>query len=440
MKKNRTFCLFLRIAILLLIVTGCNSMEEIPNLSPTCKIISPPNGYITEQGALITVLADAGDTDGTIHELQFHLDASFISSTNGLPFQYEWNTFGVDTGIHTLRITAIDDRGTTNTDEQTIYLTQVGSILAFPVAAFSSQDTQINEGSSVKFTDQSSNLPNIWVWEFGDGDTSTLQNPKHIYSLVGQYTVKLTATNPYGSNTITMEKYITVMNLETGSVTDYEGKLYKTVKIGNQWWMAENLNTRHFYNGTEIPLVESNSDWAELSYSQKAFCYYDNSSTHGTMYGALYTWSAAMNGEASTNINPSNVQGICPCGWHLPSDVEWMELEMSLGMSYVQAYEMGWRGTDEGDKMKSTSGWFNEGNGTNNSGFSALPGGQRADGTFIDLTQLALFWSSTEYFNMTHLAFNRTLSYAYPQVGWFRSAHYYGYPKNYGFSVRCIKD
>jgi uncharacterized protein (TIGR02145 family) len=224
------------------------------------------------------------------------------------------------------------------------------------------------------------------------------------------------------------------------SCKDYDGNNYSTVLLSDQTWMAENLKTTHFTDGTEITLVESTSAWNELSYTDKANCYYDNSSSNGNNYGVLYTWAAAMNGAESSETNPSFVQGACPCGWHLPSDEEWIELEMYLGMSYEEAYAVGWRGTDEGDKMKSASGWDDNGNGTNSSGFSALPGGSRKNNLFIGIGSSTYFWSSTEYININYCAFNRSLSSLYSQVGWFSAAHYYGYPKDFGLSVRCIKD
>ena len=224
------------------------------------------------------------------------------------------------------------------------------------------------------------------------------------------------------------------------SCVDFDGNTYPTVKIGAQTWMAENLKTTHFSTGVEIPLVESALDWDNLSYTDKAYCFYDNSAANASVYGALYTWPAAMNGAASSEENPSFVQGACPCGWHLPSDNEWMDLEMFLGMSYEEAYGLGWRGTDEGDKLKANRGWFEDGNGTNSSGFSALPGGSRMNELFRSLGETSYFWSTTEYFNITYLAFNRSLSYLYSQIGFFSASHYYGYPKNHGFSVRCVKN
>ena len=246
----------------------------------------------------------------------------------------------------------------------------------------------------------------------------------------GPYSTILTDT-PAGSKTIFFS---------FSSCNDYDGNHYSTSIIGNQTWMTENLKTTHFSDGTEIPLVESALVWDNLSYTDKAYCFYDNSAANASVYGALYTWPAAMNGAESTETNPSYIQGACPCGWHLPSENEWMELEMFLGMSYEEAYGLGWRGTDEGDKLKANGGWFENGNGTNSSGFSALPGGSRMNKLFSGLGETTYFWSTTEYFNITYLAFNRSLSYLHSEIGWFSASHYYGYPKNHGFSVRCVKD
>ncbi|PKP29820.1 MAG: hypothetical protein CVT99_15855 [Bacteroidetes bacterium HGW-Bacteroidetes-16] len=440
---KKTLIITTLLATLIMTVNnGCKKTTEIPNLVPTCKITSPYKGYITEQGALITILADANDKDGQISEINFLTDGISLGSLTSLPYNFVWDTHIVDTGYHTISAIAKDNLGSTVSDEITIYLTETGNILAHPVAAFSANETAIFSGSSVQFTDLTTNLPNSWFWDFGDGNTSTLQNPVHAYSVAGQYTVILLASNQYGNDTEEKEQFITVttIELETGTVTDYDGNTYKTVKIGNQWWMAENLKTTHMANGTKIPLVKNNTEWTNLSYTDIAYCYYENSLTNATFYGLLYSWAAAMNGESTSDENPSGIQGICPCEWHLPSDTEWMELEMYLGMSFDEAYGMGWRGTDEGSKLKTTSGWYDGGDGNNISGFSALPGGQRVMGTFNGLSQITLFWTSTEYFHFTYLAFNRTLSYKGTQVGWFMASHFYGYPKNYGFSVRCVKD
>lgn len=173
-----------------------------------------------------------------------------------------------------------------------------------------------------------------------------------------------------------------------GSMTDSrDGNVYKTVTIANQTWMAENLRY-------DVPGV---------------YTYHNSSTDNATdtlnlnnpckSYGRLYDWKTLMNGDTSSSGNPSTAQGICPSGWHLPSEAEWKELEKVLGMSQVVVDVWGWRGTDEGTKMKSIVGWKNNGNGSNASGFSAFPAGYYSSGTgsFGPLDNYLGFWSSTGY-------------------------------------------
>ena len=213
------------------------------------------------------------------------------------------------------------------------------------------------------------------------------------------------------------------------TVTDVDGNTYNTVKIGDQVWMAENLKTTHYADGTEIPLIENTTNWNNLFYGgDKGMCYYDNSTANKDTYGALYTWSAAMNGATSSIANPSNVQGACPDGWHLPSDAEWMELTNYLTNN-------GHYNT-EGTALKSINGWYNNGNGTDNYGFTALPSGVReSDGVFTNLNyyNTTYFWGATE----TTDAFNaRTHGLGYNSTSVARTTRL----KNYGLSVRCVKD
>ena len=223
----------------------------------------------------------------------------------------------------------------------------------------------------------------------------------------------------------------------TDTITDYDGNVYQTVLIGNQIWMAENLRTTHYADGTAIPKVITNTEWENLTTTDKAYCWYTNdSSIYAQSYGALYTWAAVMNGATSSDSNPSGVQGVCPDGWHLPSDDEWKELEMYLGMSQAEADNTGNRGTDEGGKLKEESGsyWEPPNTGaTNESGFTAIPGGFRnIDGVYYSLYFLTAFFSSTEYDSGN--AWSRTLTNTSSQVE--RAGNY----KKYGFSVRCLKD
>jgi uncharacterized protein (TIGR02145 family) len=212
-----------------------------------------------------------------------------------------------------------------------------------------------------------------------------------------------------------------------------DGQTYKTVQIGSQVWMAENIRATVYADGT--PLVDG-TDAGDIKgdYTTKYWFVYNNYPENKDIYGLLYTWAAAMNGEASSDGNPSGVQGICPTGWHVPSDSEWKELEMFLGMSQSDAdAAQVWRGTDEGTELKTTFGWNSDGNGTNLSGFSALPAGFRHfDANFGSLGIAALFWNSTEYDSQN--AWGRLLMFNYEGV--FRNNDV----KDRGLSVRCIKD
>ena len=253
------------------------------------------------------------------------------------------------------------------------------------------------------------------------------------------YYVRAYATNSAGT-AYGEEKTFTT--LATGSVTDYDGNTYKTVKIGNQTWMAENLKTTHYADGTAIPLVTDNTAWANLgdNNTDKAYCYYNNNANgEADTYGALYTWAAAMNGASSSAANPSGIQGVCPTGWHLPSDAEWKELEMYLGMSQSQADATGWRGTNEGSKLAGNASLWQDGVLKNDanfglSGFSALPGGHRyhLNGSFTNVGNYARWWCATE--NSSTQSWNRFLRYIYSNVA------LNGDNKSNGFSVRCVKD
>ena len=227
----------------------------------------------------------------------------------------------------------------------------------------------------------------------------------------------------------------------TGTVTDYDANTYNSVKIGLQWWMAENLKTTHYSDGTAIPLVTDSLIWAALgdNNTDKAYCYYENYIANADAYGNLYTWSSAMNGATGSDANPSGVMGICPVGWHLPSDSEWKELETYLGMNQVDLnLNTEFRGSDEGGKLKETGTvhWSSPNMGaTNEKGFTALPGGRRMDGStgaFDRINLYTYFWSATNS-NETD-SWCRKLSYDISNIGRFDNG------KSYGYSVRCIKD
>ena len=207
-----------------------------------------------------------------------------------------------------------------------------------------------------------------------------------------------------------------------GTVTDIENNVYKTIKIGDQWWMAENLKVKFFRNG--VPITEGQSDnlWINPSGS---YCLYDNNPKSP---GLLYNWYVV-----------SDTNKIAPAGWHIPSDNDWKELEKYCGMNQVEADKLNWRGTHEGEKLKmeGTLGWKPYDNiwPTNESGFTAMSGSCRlVDGKWGDpgLFATGFWWSSSE--GIENTAWYRYLDYKEARI--FRSK----VNKSYGLSIRCIKD
>ncbi len=315
--------------------------------------------------------------------------------------------------------------------------------VAAPVVFFATSSTEVDIGKEIQFTDKSYNVPTGWQWDFGDGSSSTNQHPTHSYITPGSYTVSLTVSNGYGSDTeiktdhITAEGPLFNPDLTYGTMSDTDDNTYKTIQIGNQVWMAENLRVTTYADGTAIPLVEDDAAWKALGPDDMAYCWYDNNASNKYMYGALYTWGAAMHGAASSDANPSGVQGVCPDGWHLPGDEEWKELEMYLGMSQRDADTSGYRGTDEGGKLKETytKHWRDpNGGATNESGFTGIPAGYRHNwGSFPDMGMTSYFHSSTEY-DTSSYSWIRQLTYMGAIMG-----RNYG-DRRYGYAVRCVED
>jgi len=215
----------------------------------------------------------------------------------------------------------------------------------------------------------------------------------------------------------------------TGTVTDIDGNVYRTVQIGNQWWMTENFRVTHYRNGDALPIASSNEDWMEAYYKTSSiYCYYDNEITNVAIYGALYNGYAIIDSRQ-----------LAPEGWHIPTDDEWKQLEMQLGMSQSDADKSNaWRGTNQGGKIKEsgTVHWTSPNLGaTNVTGFNALPGGYRdsKNGKFMQKNNNSMFWTSTNN------VFYSTI--------WYRSQHFnsddcyrYHISKFCGLAVRCVKD
>jgi uncharacterized protein (TIGR02145 family) len=242
----------------------------------------------------------------------------------------------------------------------------------------------------------------------------------------GTYTIEIDGLNP---STIYYVRAYARNSAGTGygpqvafstSATDIDGNIYKTVIIGTQLWMQSDLKTTRFRGGADIPFVTDNTAWSNLT--SPACCWFDNTQ-QGSGYGLIYNWYTVEAG------------GLCPSGWHVPTDEEYKTLERFLGMTTAEANGTGWRGNDEGNKLKSATTWV-QANGTNSSGFSAIGEGYRygVDGSFNDLGVVGYWWTSTYHWDGTTKALYRRLDSSEGRI--YRE----GVIKAGGKSVRCLKD
>lgn len=242
-------------------------------------------------------------------------------------------------------------------------------------------------------------------------------------------------TNPSAAQDAATKSYVDQISeimLDSGLngvVQDIDGNTYKTIKIGTQVWMIQNLRTTRYNNGTLIPKVENNTAWASLT--TPAYCWYNNDSTmNAKLLGALYNYYT---------VADTNGMNVCPTGWDVPTDAEWTVLSDYL---IAKGYGFEGSGTDIGKSLASTFRWTSSGTigqigndqGTNNlSGFSGLAGGRRwLDGSFGLINSQNILWSSTE----------STMTHAWPRILAAISSNFLREEnlKVSGYSVRCLRD
>lgn len=450
------------VVLLLLNITSCQKNNLETMVATTFEVLSGGDQEANAGEQLANpIIVMVKDQKGNAFEgaiIKFSLVEGSVSSptattdANGKA-SVLW-TLGSSEGIQKLTVTAFKEDGITTVMDLPIIVHSYANIVATKIIILSGNQQEAMIGTTltnkieVIVKDQNENefigaTVNFTVVEGSVSDVSTLTGEDGKASVTwtlgatqGNQTLTITAYKKDGITALTGSP-ITV-NAKAGGMIDYDNNIYFTVTIGNQVWMAENLKTTHYEDGTPIPLITDNIEWSNLGNNNidKGYCYYNNDESNGPgKYGALYTWAAAMNGENSSNENPSGIKGICPTGWHLPSDEEWIELEMHLGMSRTEAEQLGLRGTNEGGKLKEigTSYWSAPNTGaTNESGFSALPGGNRyTDGQFY--TSLAGIYG---YWWTTQSGIYRNLNKNYAEIGRYSNTAI----KSNGYSVRCINN
>lgn len=217
-----------------------------------------------------------------------------------------------------------------------------------------------------------------------------------------EYQEKIRVAQADEKTSLTLNDYI---------IDSRDKERYKTVKIGNQVWMVENLRTKKYNDGMDIQLVTDDKEWEGLT--TPAYCWYKNDAdTYKAAYGNLYNWYAVSTGK------------LCPTGWHVPTDAEWTTLTTYWGGENVAGGKLKEEGTIHWKSPNTEA--------TNESGFSALPGGCRVyHGTFLGLGSYGGWWSASGH---AEYAWDRIIGYDYSSV------HRYGFHKQGGWSVRCIKD
>jgi uncharacterized protein (TIGR02145 family) len=210
------------------------------------------------------------------------------------------------------------------------------------------------------------------------------------------------------------------------TVTDIDGNVYNTVVIGSDTWMKDNLRTARFRDGSEIPLVPDDNQWKALTTA--GLCWWENNPANKSALGGLYNGFAVK-----------DARGLCPTGWHVPTDDEWIDMELELGLIQSEAYTAADRGENEnvGGHLKALTHWDAPNSGADNSsGFSALAAGVRR--AYGDVCEYAYYntWAGfyTSTTSKTGFHWIRYLGYDMKAIGRFEREMQYGY------SIRCVKD
>jgi uncharacterized protein (TIGR02145 family) len=266
------------------------------------------------------------------------------------------------------------------------------------------------EGGKVNFTVEEGSLSDTSVISGADGKASTNWT---LGSTVGTQTLTVTALQADGKTPLSGSPLsITAIGHDKTSIKDIDNNFYKVVQVNDKYWMAENLKTTKYNDGTDIPNTTDSSEWAQTD--SAAYCWLDNDIANKNEYGALYNRYTVSN------------KNLCPTGWHVPSKSEWDALIAGLGGSSIAGGLL---------KEEGTAHWLAPNTGANNiSGFSAFGTGRRSyDSVFEWKDELGSFWSTTDkgggYSYYLLLRNNNTEAVTNGAADF-----------NYGFSVRCTKD
>jgi uncharacterized protein (TIGR02145 family) len=389
----------------------------------------------TPPTAAFTVTPTVGDA-----ETVFTFDASSSSdnedATSELEVRWDWENDGTwDTnystdksathqyssnGSYTIELDVRDSGGLSRNTSQQV---AVAAANTPPSASFTvsppSGDTQtvftLSASESTDMEDETSQLEVRWDWENdGTWDTnySTVKSITHQFGFEGAKAVALEVRD---SEDLMDEHIVDVRVLPDENVdiiTDIDGNEYQVVRIGDQWWMMQDLKVTQYRNGDDIPLLVDNSNWSSTIIG--AHCFFENDANYTIWQRAFYNWFAV-----------SDPRGLGPEGWHVPSEAEWDELKDYITMDAGPLKEAG------------TEHWFEPNNATNETGFTSLPSGHRGgySGGYFGLGTTSSYWLSNEFDSTRgyyeHMYYNTNTLYGMDIIMM---------NKNMGYSVRCIKD
>ncbi len=304
-------------------------------------------------------------------------------------------------------------------------------------AAFAISSNTANSGGNITNDGGGSITARGVVWSTSQNPTTALNTKTIEGTGNGSFASSLTGLSPntlyylraYATNAAGTAYGNQVSFTTSSAVTDIDDNLYNTVTMGDQVWMKENLTVSKYRNGDPITTSLSNTAWQNTT--SGAYAIYNNEPANNTTYGKLYNWYAV-----------ADPRGLCPAGWHVPTDHDWQllakYLDPAADTTQCCSNVAGGKMKSTGTKQAGTGLWQNPNrDASNSSGFTGFPGGLRmTNSTFLQIGEVGIWWSSTE--SSPNEARSRSL--VSDDAFLFRYNDGIGYPKRHGYSIRCLQD
>ncbi|MEA3288254.1 MAG: FISUMP domain-containing protein [Candidatus Marinimicrobia bacterium] len=452
MNQKRLFILFVTIlALVMLSVFSCEEVDESDSIETDPELLTivvTPNSTSLTPGDTQVFTATGKDVDNNTLE-----DIVFTWTSNN-PATAEIDDNGLLTAIANGNTYITAESGDIVSDHVTITVTQPVATIEILQESLSiyldstdqftaiAKDSEGNEISDISFTWVSNN-PSVASIS-GDGTVTGIS--------LG--TAQITASSGDISSTTAT---INVMELTSGTVTDIDGNVYQTIKIGDQWWMAENLRTTHYRNGDPITRANDAYEWRALAVYNAAtddhvveggYCFYDFDSTNGSSDGLFYNWLTF--GNPTPQDGNDNLNIIAPEGWRVPGENEWHILKQTVGMTSEESFTPGYNvGTNEGSKLAGNAELWEDGALKDDPEFgdsmlNLIPSGYLSSYTydFSSKGEVGMYW--TNYINN---------SFTDPLIDWQPYSHFVLSSQTYivmnssrntnvtaGLAIRCVKE